>query len=157
MYAQILTILRLLGMDDDHDVHIVLETDIPQPSDQRVLQLELLEPLRLLRQHELQSVQHHHVDVVLLDRVDYRREDLIDVLGTMEVHEVQRQPRESIREVIELLQMLIHPQITVLVQHRSNQNLVANLETAPKNSDILLAEVQSQLREESSLSASRWP
>ena len=157
MYAQILTILRLLGMDDDHDVHIVLETDIPQPSDQRVLQLEFLEPLRLLRQHELQSVQHHHVDVVLLDRVDYRREDLIDVLGTMEVHEVQRQPRESIREVIELLQMLIHPQITVLVQHRGNQNLVANLETPPKNSDILLAEVQGQLREESCLSASRWP
>jgi hypothetical protein len=75
----------------------------------------------------------------------------------MEVHEVQRQPRESIREVIELLQMLIHPQITVLIQHRCNQNLVANLETPPKNSDILLAEVQGQLREESSLSASRWP
>ncbi len=94
---------------------------------------------------------------MLLDRVDYRREDLIDILGTMEVHEMQRQPCESIREVIELLQMLIHPQITVLVKHRCNQNLVANLETTPKNSDIFLAEVQGQLREESSLSASRWP
>lgn len=79
------------------------------------------------------------MDVVLLDRVDYRGKDYVDVVGTVEVHEVEWKLGKSICKVFVSLQVLIQFEIAVLVEHGCYENLVSNLEAAPKNSDVLLA------------------
>lgn len=47
--------------------------------------------------------------VVLFNRVDNGREDLLDIMRAVEVHEMQGQSFEFVGKVLELVEMLIEP------------------------------------------------
>ena len=86
--SDVFAIVGLAGVDHHNHMHAVSYADVPQPRHQRVLQLELLEPVSLLREEELQSVDHHHVHAVLLDGIHYGGKDFLDGVRTIEVHEM---------------------------------------------------------------------
>ena len=86
--SNVFTIIGLAGVDHHNHMHVVFYADVSQTRHQRVLQLELLEPVSLLRKEELQCVDHHHVHAMLLDGIHNGGKDLVDGVRTIEVHEV---------------------------------------------------------------------
>ena len=67
----------------------------------------------------MQGIKDYTVDVVSLDAVNDGREDLFDVSGTVEVHEMERQFLELIGEELKFLNILGKVDITELIQHVS--------------------------------------
>lgn len=61
------------------------------------------------------------------------------------------QSSKFISKVLIFIEMLIQAEISELIEHGSNEDLIPDFKTAPKHSDVLLAEVQGELTEEGSL------
>lgn len=49
------------------------------------------------------------MDIVLLNGVDNGREDLIDIMRAIEIHEVQGQSLKPISKILKLIQMFVQP------------------------------------------------
>ena len=80
-----------------------------------------------------------------------RRQNLLDVLLSVERHEVERQLLELVRPEVVLLQVLLQPLHGKLGQHDLRQTHVVDLEAAPQRVDALHAKVQSNLTDKGGL------
>lgn len=88
-------------------MYVVLDAYISQFGHKSILQLKLFEALCLLRKQKLQSIDHHYMHIVFLNRVDNGREDFFDIMRAVEVHKVQGKPLEFIGNVLESTQVFV--------------------------------------------------
>ncbi len=77
----------------------------------------------------------------MFNSICYRAQYLVHLIRPVERHVIQWQVGEFIGDLVECVLVFSHVGLTELVQHVCDQNLVADLETAPQDWDFPAAEV----------------